>query len=106
MQQGMHLKSMRIEEVINVGRYLKKPVEVEAFEFDGAFEDEDGWYVPDWAVEALNRNDMFFKRGSLYVHTLEGDMKASKGDFIIKGVLGELYPCKPEAFKETYVRIG
>ena len=49
---------------------------------------------------------MFFKRGSLYVHTLEGDMKASKGDFIIKGVLGELYPCKPEAFKETYVRIG
>lgn len=38
----------------------------------------------------------------LYIHTLEGVMKADKGDWIIKGVSGELYPCKPDIFAATY----
>jgi len=36
------------------------------------------------------------------IHTLEGDMKASPGDWIITGIRGEVYPCKPDIFEETY----
>ena len=42
----------------------------------------------------------------IYIDTLEGKMKANKGDWIIKGVKGELYPCKPDIFLETYEYIG
>ena len=45
--------------------------------------------LPDWG-------------NSLSVHTLEGDMRASVGDWIIKGVNGEFYPCKPDIFEKTY----
>ena len=38
----------------------------------------------------------------LYITTLEGVMKASKGDWVIKGIKGELYPCKPDIFEATY----
>ena len=38
----------------------------------------------------------------IIIHTLEGDMKASVNDYIIKGVRGEFYPCKPDIFEETY----
>ena len=40
------------------------------------------------------------------IHTLEGEMKASPGDWIIKGVHGEKYPCKPDIFNETYERVN
>ncbi|WP_414079495.1 hypothetical protein [Streptococcus suis] len=43
--------------------------------------------------------------GKLSVVTLEGVMTAKKGDYIIKGVRGELYPCKPDIFAETYERV-
>ena len=39
------------------------------------------------------------------VHTLEGDMVANEGDYIIKGIKGEFYPCKPDIFKETYEEV-
>ena len=38
----------------------------------------------------------------IYIETLEGKMKAEKGDWIIRGIKGELYPCKPDIFKKTY----
>jgi hypothetical protein len=41
----------------------------------------------------------------LYIQTLEGVMKANKGDYIIQGVKGEYYPCKPDVFKETYEEV-
>ena len=41
----------------------------------------------------------------MIIHTLEGDMKASVGDFIITGVNGEQYPCKPDIFEKTYEKI-
>lgn len=40
------------------------------------------------------------------IHTLEGDMKAEVGDWIITGVAGEQYPCKPDIFKKTYERVN
>jgi hypothetical protein len=42
----------------------------------------------------------------MVIHTLEGDMKASPGDWIITGVEGEQYPCKPDIFEKTYQRIN
>ena len=41
----------------------------------------------------------------MIIHTLEGDMKASVGDYIITGVNGEQYPCKPDVFEKTYERV-
>lgn len=40
----------------------------------------------------------------VFIKTLEGTMKANKGDWIIKGVNGEIYPCKPDIFEKTYVK--
>ena len=42
----------------------------------------------------------------IYIDTLEGKMKANKGDYIIKGVKGEIYPCKPDIFHMSYEYIG
>ena len=41
----------------------------------------------------------------VFIETLEGTMKANKGDWIIKGVKGELYPCKPDVFEMTYKKV-
>lgn len=47
----------------------------------------------------------FSRDGSIIIHTLEGDMTASPLDWIIKGVQGEMYPCKPDVFAETYEKV-
>ncbi|MFM9596855.1 hypothetical protein ACKI1O_46745, partial [Streptomyces scabiei] len=58
-------------------------------------------FMKDVPTEGL-RKSARDKDGELIIYTLEGDMKASVGDFIIKGVHGEFYPCKPDIFEETY----
>lgn len=84
--------------------YRKKPVTVEAFQYDGDFKNSDGkWYIPNWAIDAFKSGTMFFMcAGELYIKTLEGNYHVSVGDFIIRGVQGELYPCKPDIFAKTY----
>lgn len=76
-------------------KFRKKPVVVEAFQWKGdaaqAFLDTIGF-----AKEITVDGD------SLFIKTLEGTMEASKGDWIIRGVQGELYPCKPNIFEQTY----
>lgn len=59
----------------------------------------------DWVREALEDNTLFRMGCDVIVDTLEGKMKASPGDYIIKGVQGELYPCKPDIFEKTYDKI-
>lgn len=86
-------------------KYRKKPVEVEAFQLD-----ERGLIGEDWFWDAVTRNDViiyhFGKHDSepamCVIKTLEGDMIANTGDYIIKGVKDELYPCKPDIFEQTY----
>lgn len=79
----------------------KKPVTVEAVQFMGDNYDELKQFVGDslWHAE-------FFENGlsqkAPYIKTLEGDMKASVGDYVIKGVKGEFYPCKQDVFEATY----
>lgn len=84
--------------------YRKRPVEVEAFKWTGG---PDQTEDPEWAVEAIKDGTVSFEnRGTpdvaLLVRTLEGTMRAEQGDYIIKGIKGELYPCKPDVFEAAY----
>ena len=79
-------------------KYRKKPVVIEAIEFTG-------WNWSECCLfmgEAVIAPDMLDKREELKIPTLEGVMTASVGDYIIKGVHGEFYPCKPDIFEKTY----
>ena len=83
--------------------YKKKPVVVEAFQYDGDLKGADGkYYVPDWAAEAYEKGIMYYDLTELFINTLEGTHHVSVGDYIIQGVKGELYPCKPDIFVKTY----
>ena len=80
-------------------RFRKKPIEIEARAFTrGQFRE-----VTDWCRGTIVRRG---GRGNpiayLIVHTLEGDMTAAVGDWIIRGVQGEFYPCKPDIFEANY----
>lgn len=91
-------------------RFRKKPVEVEAIQITSTV--RNGWRAdwPDWAKEAWQKREG--EPGSIYVlrssewglgiATLEGHMEARVKDWIIQGVHGELYPCKPDIFAKTY----
>lgn len=89
-------------------KYRKKPIVVEAFQWLG---DDRYRYMPEWAVKALKNNVMYYGAvGSgppceLFIVTLEGIHHASVGDYIIQGVQGELYPCKPDIFEKTYEEV-
>lgn len=93
-----------------MSKWRKKPVVIEAFMFDAEFINTDGeWCVPAWAKDALTSGKLHY--GSqcddeppsvLFVDTLEGTMTAQVGDYIIQGVNGEIYPCKPDIFAKTY----
>lgn len=84
-------------------KYKKKPVEIEAFQYDGDFLNREGnFYIPTWGIKAYREGILFFDGPTLKVKTLEGDMVASVNDFIIQGVNGEIYPCKPDIFEKTY----
>lgn len=75
--------------------YRKKPVEIEAFQYTGVLTSELEAFLGDktWEFNPLE---------GLRIATLEGVMIASPFDWIIRGVKGELYPCKPDIFKSTY----
>lgn len=76
-------------------KYRKKPVVIEAIQFDGTNHDD--------IVEFCGGVLSFTRNPELpIINTLEGDMTAQIGDFIIKGVQGEIYPCKPDIFAVTY----
>ena len=79
----------------------KKPVEVQAVLFDGSKESLDVINSDKFKGQSTRRIELQ-EDGTLAIHTLEGVMRASIGDYIIKGVNGELYPCKPDIFKKTY----
>ena len=78
--------------------FRKKPVVIEAVLWNGIQVSE----VTEWIRDALH-NDTIMRFGDkVVIKTLEGDMIANPGDYIIKGIKGELYPCKPDIFEQTY----
>ena len=76
--------------------FRKKPVVIEAWQGDGVATEPDR---PAWMRGRVKANH---SEQTLSIKTLEGTMTAVKGDWIIKGVKGEIYPCKPDIFSATY----
>jgi len=77
----------------------KKPVIVDAFEWRYSKDST----LPSWLQSAIDAGAAgAMPNGKLVIRTLEGEMTAEIGDYIIKGVKGELYPCKPDIFAATY----
>lgn len=83
-------------------KYKKKPIIVEAIQLlndDYSIEECLNVFITDDDIKTV-KNDKHIR-----IQTLEGDMKASFGDYIIKGVNEEFYPCKPDIFEKTYESI-
>ena len=82
-------------------KFRKKPVVVEAMQYTDM---ESVVLITEWlggdTIKLVFRGDM--DNAQLIIPTLEGDMRAKIGDWIIKGVAGEAYPCKPDIFANTY----
>lgn len=91
-------------------KYRKKPVVIEAIQWTGLNLEE----IKEFVGESLIYDiiDTAWKVGegaphvNMKIHTLEGDMEVSKGDFIIKGIKGEFYPCKPDIFEKAYEAVA
>lgn len=83
-------------------KFRKKPVVIEAMKFDGNFHQISEWVdggkppMANTIIRHTNSPEM------LTVETLEGPLYAQKGDWIIRGIKGEYYPCKPDIFEATY----
>ncbi len=83
-----------------MSKFRKKPVVIEAVRWlNRKIVCPPG---PEWFFEAERSGKIQLHGVSLTIHTLEGEMEASPGDWIIRGVKGELYPCKPDIFEATY----
>lgn len=82
-----------------MNKYRKKPVVIEAMVWDGNNSE-----VIEFARSGSRyvRVDLYQNPPSLFIETLEGTHEAKVGDYIIKGVKGEIYPCKPDIFEMTY----
>lgn len=76
-------------------KYRKKPVIIEAIQFTGKNKKEIEKFVGKSFMEWINHP-------SVGIATLEGNLEAKPNDWIIKGVKGEFYPCKPDIFEQTY----
>jgi hypothetical protein len=89
-----------------MAKYRKKPVIIEAERFDGTEESADRLTekYPN-QIKKMSLQNGPFAGVVLYIQTLEGTLLASAGDYIIEGVKGEVYPCKPDIFEETYEKV-
>lgn len=93
-----------------IKQYRKKPVVIRALQWNGTNDNE----VLDFCDKAeiqqnlralksrINGKSYLDEQKELWIETLEGTHKASIGDYIIEGVNGEFYPCKPDIFEKTY----
>lgn len=88
-------------------KFRKKPVVIEAMQFTDESKDQCFAFVTCNKYASFDCHvDPKKDRPTLTIQTLEGDMKARIGDWIIKGVNGEFYPCKPDIFESTYEPVG
>lgn len=85
--------------IIEVKKFRKKPVVVEAVQWNGSRENYD--YIVVWSGHIAYRET----RNVLKIDTLEGIMEAKIDDWIIKGISGEFYPVKPDIFQKTYEEV-
>ena len=78
-------------------KFRKKPVVIEAVKWDGNLTTIENLGIPECSQDLGSK--------TLQIQTLEGEMTAQVGDWIIKGVQGEFYPCKPDIFEATYDKV-
>ncbi len=88
-----------------MAQYRKKPVVIEAVQWDGTNQGAIANFMNVF-IRTKTSPEEGNPSGKITIETLEGDMIASVGDFIIKGVQGEFYPCKPDIFEKTYEKVG
>lgn len=83
-----------------MAKYRKKPVVIDAIKYQAELGNN---RVMNWlSQQGADISGWMFFNATIEIPTLEGDMLCSDGDFIIKGVNGEFYPCKPDIFEQTY----
>ena len=89
---------------VTMATYRKKPVEIEAALCDDLLvaAGRDWKALPRWVADAYERGDIIFASNFINVRTLEGIMRCDRGSMLIRGVQGEIYPCKPDIFAATY----
>ena len=80
-------------------RFRKKPVIIEAFMI--GLHQEPEWFISHAGVKRFPKDH----HSDYVIKTLEGEMTATFGDWIIKGVKGEIYPCKSDIFEKTYEEV-
>ena len=108
MYQDRGLNELEIRKgARGIMKYKKKPVIVEAFQLN-----ERGLVEEDWFWDAVSENKIktytFGKHSApalCVIETLEGTMTAKTGDYIIRGIQGEIYPCKAKIFEQTYEEV-
>ena len=86
-------------------KFVKKPIVIEAIQWNGT--GECATAIADWILSTGHRVATFMDgETSFHIETLEGTMKASLGDWVLRGVQGEHYPCKPDIFEATYEAVN
>lgn len=91
-----------------IKKFVKKPVVIEAIQYTG----ENGWDIRNWSKDQTIESPVLEPSETnptgryLQIYTLEGLMTAIVNDWIIKGVKGEFYPCKPDIFEQTYEEVS
>lgn len=83
-----------------IKKYVKKPIKIEAIQFNGWNHGE----IYDWINDQIGVHPACYKE-TLEINTLEGTITAHVGDYILKGVNGEFYPCRSDIFEKTYDEI-
>lgn len=93
---------------MSVKQYRKKPVVIEAMHWDGTAESATpiiDWVLNNGSVARFHDNQYVPSLTDIAIDTLEGVITASPGDWVIRGVKGEFYPCKPDIFDATYEEV-
>lgn len=87
--------------------YKKKPVVIKAMQFksDNDIGNKNMSDIVNWINQGRSEVGAWHNGTNIFINTLEGTMRADFGDFIIQGVKGEFYPCKPDIFKTTYEEV-
>ncbi len=103
-------KKGKIDLKTNSYRYVKKPIIIEAFKYEGDLSANGENCFPSWAIKAYENGTLYYKEtddspSELFIKTLEGDMLCEVGCYIIQGVEGEIYPCRSDIFNKTYVKV-
>ncbi len=92
-------------------KYRKKPIIIEAFQmtYERRWDNSEWpqWLHKAWNLDSTDANSLYCNDngGQLYINTLEGIHSVTPEDYIVQGIKGEIYPCKPDIFKTSYEKI-